>query len=69
MIEYFNADITDIIDDVVHNEVHRRLLKRRYVDGVTFSKLAEEFGYSERQIYRIVSKERDKIINYIKRQI
>ena len=35
-----------LIDEWVHNEVDRRMLKRRLLDGVCFEPLAEEFELS-----------------------
>lgn len=57
MIDYTNSNIAYYIDEYIHDEVHRRIMKRRLIDGVCFEPLAEEFGYSVRQIKRIVYRE------------
>ena len=36
----------ELIDNWVHNEVDRQMLKRRLLDGVCFEPLAEEFNLS-----------------------
>lgn len=36
----------ELIDNWVHNEVDRRMLKRRLLDGICFEPLAEEFELS-----------------------
>lgn len=36
----------ELIDEWVHNEVDRKMLKRRLLDGVCFEPLAEEFELS-----------------------
>jgi hypothetical protein len=36
----------DLIDNWVHNEVDRKMLKRRLLDGICFEPLAEEFDMS-----------------------
>ena len=36
----------DLIDNWVHNEIDRKMLKRRLLDGVCFEPLAEEFELS-----------------------
>lgn len=36
----------DLIDNWVHNEVDRKMLKRRLLDGICFEPLAEEFELS-----------------------
>ena len=57
MIEYSNSEIERVIDEYIHSERNRRILKRRYIDGICFEPLAEEFGLSVRQVKNIVYKE------------
>ena len=45
-----------MIDEYVHSERDRGILKRRYVDGLTYERLAEEFDLSVAQIKRIIYK-------------
>ena len=61
MKEYSNSDLACLIDEYVHNERNRRILKRRFIDGVCFEPLAEEFDLSVRQVKNIVYKEADRI--------
>ena len=56
MIEYTNSGIILLIDEYVHSERDRGILKRRYVDGLTYERLAEEFDLSVAQIKRIIYK-------------
>lgn len=51
---YTNSYITHIITEYIHSERDRRILLRRYVDGICFEPLAEEFDMSVRQIKNIV---------------
>lgn len=53
------------IDEYCFNERNRRILKRRFLDGICFEPLAEEFGMSVRQIKTIVYKEGDKVLHHI----
>ena len=53
---YTNSQIVAIIDEYVHNEKHRAILKRRFVDGICYEPLAEEFDMSVRQIKNIIYK-------------
>ena len=55
-MEYTNSQMVSYIDEKVHDEKARAILKRRFIDGVTYERLAEEFNYSTRQIIRIVFK-------------
>ena len=56
-----NSEIEARISEQVHNELYRKILRRRLIDGVTFERLAEEFSYSVRQIKRIVYNSKDLI--------
>lgn len=59
MIEYSNSEILLLINDLVHSERDRNILKRRLVDGVPYDRIALEFSLSTRQIKRIVKRWRD----------
>lgn len=63
---YTNNDIEKIIDDYIHNERDRYILKRKYMDGITHEKLAEEFKLSNTQIKNIIYKYRDMIFERLK---
>ena len=54
MREYTNEEISKCIDNLIHNERNRAILKRRLIDGICFEPLAEEFDISVRQCKRIV---------------
>ena len=54
MREYTNSEIAHVIDEYIHSERDRAILKRRYIDGIYFEPLAEEFGLSVRQVKNIV---------------
>ena len=60
-MEYTNSQIEKAIDEYIHSERDRNLLKRRLIDGVHYEPLAEEFDLSVRQVKNIVYKS-DKII-------
>lgn len=65
MKEYTNSQITALIDDHIHSERDRAILKRRLIDGLCYERLAEEFDLSLNQIRRIIYKGQDKIFRYI----
>lgn len=54
MIEYSNSRIAEVIDEYIHSERDKRILKRRYIDGIIFEALAEESDLSVRQVKNIV---------------
>lgn len=62
MIEYTNSQISMVIDEYIHVQKHRDLLKRRLIDGITYEKLAEEFDMSVRQVKNVIYKEQDKVL-------
>lgn len=62
MKDYTNSEISARIDERIHSEKHRALMKRRLIDGVTQEKLAEEFDLSVRQVQRIIYKLQEKIL-------
>ena len=49
-------EINEIIEQHVHNEKHRVILRYRLLDGYTYERIAELLGMSDRQIKNIVYK-------------
>ena len=65
MKDYTTSQICALIDEHIHNERDRQILKRRLVDGVCFEPLAEEFEMSDRHIKRIVYKLQERLFRYL----
>ena len=65
MRDYTNSEISEIIDEYVHSERDRALLKRRLIDGITQERLAEEFDLSVRQVQRLIYRLQDKVLRHI----
>ena len=63
--DYTNSQIEFLIDEYIHSDRDRALLKRRLIDGVVFETLAEEFGMSDRHVKRLVYKLQDKVFKYL----
>ena len=53
------------INEHIHNERDRNILKRRFIDGICFEPLAEEFDMSVRQIKNIVYKYEKVLVKYL----
>ena len=51
---YLNDEIREIIDQHIHSERDRAILKRNLCDNIGYEELAEEFQMSRSQIARIV---------------
>lgn len=60
-MEYTNSQISELIDEYIHNERNRAILKRRLIDGIVFERLAEEFDLSVRQTKNIIYREQEKL--------
>lgn len=65
MKEYTNTQIAQLIDDYIHSERDRRILKRRLIDGICYEPLAEEFDMSVRQMKSIVYKAQERLFKHI----
>ena len=65
MKEYTNSQIADIIDEYIHSERDRKILKRRLIDGIPYEPLAEEFDLSVRHIKSIIYKCEDIVFSHI----
>ena len=50
-----NSEIIELINEYIHSERDRQLMKRRLVDGIHLEPLSEEFELSTVQTKRIVS--------------
>lgn len=66
MITYTNSQISQVIDEHIHSERDRKILKRRFIDGICYDPLAEEFELSVRQIKNIVYKSEKILFKYMK---
>lgn len=66
MIEYSNSEISKVIDEYIHNQKHREIMKRRYIDGILQEPLAEEFNISVRQVQNIIYKNENIIFKHLK---
>ena len=53
---YLNADISRLIDEYIHSERDRALLKRKLIDNISYEQLAEEFKLSVTWTKEIVYK-------------
>jgi hypothetical protein len=56
VIEYTNSAVARIIDEYIHSERDRAIIKRRLIDGISIERLAEEFDRSPRAMQRKIAK-------------
>ena len=51
-----NSEIETVIDEYIHSERDRAIMKRRLIDGICYEPLSFEFDLSVNQIKNIVYK-------------
>ena len=66
MIEYSNSQIAALIDEWIHSERDRAILKRRLIDGVCFEQLSEEFDLSTQRVKTIVYKSQERLFRHLR---
>lgn len=66
MKDYTNSQISILIDEYIHNERDRAMLKRRLIDGMCYEPLAEEFDLSPQRVKAIVYKAQEKLFRHLK---
>lgn len=49
-----NTDIARVIDEYIHSERDRKIMKRRLIDGICYEPLADEFDLSVVGVRKIV---------------
>lgn len=60
-MDYTNSQIRERIDECIHSERDRGILKRRFIDGVRLEPLAEEFDLSVQRVKTIVAQGKKRI--------
>lgn len=64
--EMSTSEISRLIDEWIHSERNRKILKRRLLDGIQYERLAEEFDLSVRQVKTIVYKNQTWLFKHCK---
>lgn len=59
-----NTEIRERIAELIHSERDRRLLYRRFIDGIGIERLAEEHDLSVRQCNYIIKKGKSVIFGH-----
>lgn len=60
------TEIEFLVDEWIHNERDRKILKRRLLDGICYEPLAEEFDLSVRQVKNIVYRAEERLSKKVK---
>lgn len=64
-MQYTNSRMCFLIDEHIHSERDRAILKRRLIDGICFEPLAEEFDLSVRQTKNIIYREQAELYKLV----
>lgn len=62
-----NSAFSALIDEHINSERDRSILRRRFIDGLTFDALAYEYKMSVSQIRRIVNRRGKPLLMILKR--
>lgn len=60
-----NSQINSLIDEWIHSERDRLIMKRRLIDGIIYERLAEEFELSDRHVKNIIYKSENLLNKHI----
>lgn len=60
-----NSELEHLIDEYIHSERDRKILKRRLIDAICYEPLAWEVGMSVRQVKTIVYKAEQRLFKHI----
>lgn len=63
--EYTNSQMSALIDEHIHNIRNRAILKMRFLDGMTYDRIAEELDMSPQQIKTIIYKTQQKLLKHL----
>jgi DNA-binding Lrp family transcriptional regulator len=59
--DYANPHLAAIIDEYIHSETDRFILKRRFIDGWSYSDISDVVGLDRTTCYRRVEKLQAKL--------
>lgn len=65
MRDYTNSEMRELIAEHIHNEKHRRILLLRYIDGLTYERIAEAVDMSTQQVKNIIYKAQQRLLRYL----
>ena len=65
--EISNSQLAQLIDEWIHSERDRHILKRRLIDGIYYDQLTDECNISTRQLKEIVRKAENKLFKHIEK--
>ena len=64
-IDYSNSQMSALIDEYIHNQKYRDILKYRFIDGLTYEAIAEKVDMSPQHIKTIIYKAQNKLLSHL----
>lgn len=64
-MEHGRQEYESVIDEWVRNERDRTALKRKYLDGICYERIAEELDISRRTVQNIVNRWRGTVERHL----
>lgn len=61
---YTNSQISALIDEYIHSERDRAILRRKLIDGLTYDELSDEFNLSPRRLKEIVYRQQERLFKH-----
>lgn len=65
MPKYLNSQMQALIEEHVHSERDRYILRRHFIDNITFEKLGEELGLSDRWVRKIAKRHENELRKHL----
>lgn len=64
--DYSNTDMSKAIDDYIHSDRDRQILKSRLIDGLTYDELSDKYHLTSRRIKTIVYKAQEGLFKRLR---
>lgn len=64
-MEYSNTDMEKAINEYIHSERDRQILKSRLIDGLTYDELSDKYHLSARRVKTIVYRAQDGLFKHL----
>ena len=66
-INYTYSEMSEIIEENMHSQRDRLILRKCFIDGLSHEKISEEINMSNRQVSNIISKYSVMLIEYLRK--
>lgn len=60
-VDYSNFDMERAIDEFVHNQKYREILKDKLIDGLSYTEIANRRQITERHAWTIVCRHKNRL--------